>query len=117
MTPPYNNLTHILELPELPPQLTYNFFEEFAGDDPALHIQVNTETHTLLQVGIPYPNLYIILLLNDNPDHDFYLRPTFGPTKEVPNNDAVDLRRNTITDIHNAIQRTTDVFTYLHGTP
>ncbi len=103
-----------LDLPD-PSPLTYNCFSEFAEDSPALHIQLNSPTHTILQLAIPYDTLGVMMALNEHPDREFYRLPILGTPTPLTNAEARKLDNDTLTTLHTAIQRTLDVYQLLHG--
>lgn len=106
-------------LPPLPPPLTYNIFSEFAEDSPALIIQLTTATHTLLHLGIPYPDLELALTLpHATPTTSFLYRETFPQSTPQPTLTYAQAQarvQQTQDNLTQAIQRTLDVYDLLHN--
>lgn len=115
-----NNLP--ITLPELPPDLNYSTYSEFNThiQAPALTICVNTPSHNLLSVSIPYDTIPILIHTpNMTPDQELTLYPTMtdDPPKTLTHQQAHLTFKNLTDSIITPIQRTINVYRTLHGTP
>lgn len=108
-------------LPDLPPDLNYTTFSEFNNhiQAPALTICLNSPSHNLLSISIPYDTLPVMIHAPTmTPDQELTLYPTMTDDKPtvLSYSQAQDLNHDLTQSVVRPIQRTIDVYRTLYGT-
>ena len=110
-----------MQLPNLPPNLSYTTYSEFNTNtqSPALTICLNTPTHNLLSIAIPYDTLPVLLhapTMTLNQELTLYPTMTDDPPTVLSYAQTQQLYQELTESIIRPIERTINVYRTLHGT-